>query len=231
MIWPFKKSNVAGSSVTAAAAPPVLDMQPPFISLLIAEAGSASRDGTRFGGQPMAPRDGFSWPTCASCQAEMQFLGQLRTGDELLLLFMCQSDPGMCDEWDANSGGNKAVSVRVDGAVLAKPADRKNSIRSTSYAAKIVNVAGDDYDKARSDWSESSGQGQRQVLGQVGGRPSWIQGEEVPSCNACNEPMSFVAQLEEGPDAATAMNFGGGGCAYVYRCFCNQNQVKILWQN
>ena len=165
----------------------------------------------------------------------MQFLGQLRAGggsdDELLLLFMCQSDPGMCDEWDANGGGNKVVPVHVDGAVLAKPADSKNTIRSTSYAAKVINVAGDDYDKARADWSASSGKSRRQVLGQIGGRPAWIQGEEIPSCDACSEPMSFVAQLEEGPDAAAAMNFGGGGCAYVYRCLCGKSQAKMLWQS
>ena len=44
----------------------------------------------------------------------MQFLAQLPLreceavlhGDQYLLLFQCQSDPGMCDEWDAESGGN-----------------------------------------------------------------------------------------------------------------------------
>jgi hypothetical protein len=235
MIWPFRKSSIAASSSAAPPTPQTLDIEPPFVSLLIADAGSGPQDGTRFGGQPMAPRDGFVWPACASCDSEMQFLGQLRideqSGDDLLLLFMCQSDPGMCDEWDANSGGNKVVAVRTDGAALAKPADKKNALRPTSYAAKIFNVSGEDYDTARSEWSKSSGKARRQVLGQIGGQPAWIQGEEIPSCDACSEPMSFVAQLEEGLDAATSMNFGGGGCAYVYRCTCSKNRAKMLWQS
>jgi uncharacterized protein YecT (DUF1311 family) len=49
----------------------------------------------------------------------MQFLGQLRLknqfdGEPLLLLFMCQNNPSLCDEWDANADGNKVVSVAVD---------------------------------------------------------------------------------------------------------------------
>jgi hypothetical protein len=236
MIWPFnKKPRIAHSLSAAASAPQVPAGDSPVVSLLIAEAGAGPQDGTRFGGQPLAPREGFVWPTCASCESEMQFQGQLRTGahdgDDLLLLFMCQSDPGMCDEWDANGGGNKVVAVRAAGAVLAKPADKEIGLRPTSYAATIVTVAGEDYDTARSEWSQSSGKGQRQVLGQIGGRPAWLQGEEIPSCDACSEPMSFVAQLEEGPDARTAMNFGGGGCAYVYRCMCSDNQAKMLWQS
>jgi hypothetical protein len=235
MIWPFTKSSSAPSLSAAASTPQVPAGDSPLVSLLIADAGTGLKDGTRFGGQPMAPRDGFSWPTCASCESEMHFLGQLRadeqSGEDLLLLFMCQSDPGMCDEWDADAGGNKVVAVSADGAALAKPADKKNALRPTSYAAKIAHVAGDDYDTARSEWSKSSGKSQRQVLGQIGGRPAWLQGEEIPSCNACSEPMSFVAQLEEGPDADTSMNFGGGGCAYVYRCGCSKDQAKMLWQS
>ncbi|MEM4987355.1 DUF4272 domain-containing protein [Collimonas sp. H4R21] len=54
--------------------------------------------------------------------------------------------------------------------------------------------------------------------------------ERIPVCDSCNNPMSFVAQLEQGPDWTTAMNFGGGGCAYVYRCTCRTHQAKMLWQ-
>jgi len=93
----------------------------------------------------------------------------------------------------------------------------------------INTPASDDYDEARDAWCESNGTGGRKILGQVGGEPAWIQGDEQPACDACDAPMDFVAQLEEGPDAGTAMNFGGR-CAYVYRCTCGAGQPKMLWQ-
>ena len=34
----------------------------------------------RFGGRPAAPSGILEWPTCASCQGNMQFLGQLPAG-------------------------------------------------------------------------------------------------------------------------------------------------------
>ncbi|WP_261365043.1 hypothetical protein [Anatilimnocola floriformis] len=41
--------------------------------------------------------------------------------------------------------------------------------------------------------------------------------------------MNFLAQLEEGPEPA--MNFGGGGCAYVFDCGCGNHSAKLLWQS
>jgi hypothetical protein len=41
--------------------------------------------------------------------------------------------------------------------------------------------------------------------------------------------MRFVAQLEQGPDSASEMNFGGG-CAYVFDCGCGAHAAKMLWQ-
>jgi uncharacterized protein YwqG len=35
--------------------------------------------------------------------------------------------------------------------------------------------------------------GQRTKLG---GEPDWIQGDETPVCAECNQPMSFVAQID-----------------------------------
>jgi len=68
-----------------------------------------------------------------------------------------------------------------------------------------------------------------EVLGQVGGQPAWLQNDETPVCSVCDQPMSFVAQLEEGHDHQTAANFGGGGCGYGYRCDTCRN-AAFLWQ-
>lgn len=208
-----------------------------LISLLIND--SANEDQVdkliRFGGKPNAPGGILHWPTCASCQGNMQFLGQLSAdtqdcGESLLLLFMCQNNPGLCDEWDADAGGNVVIMVARESLELVEPPTQGETVRSVCHVASIVNVESENYDDAREIWAGSTGASARNVLGQVGGQPAWLQGEEVPLCDECGASMSFVAQLEEGPDHKTAMNFGGG-CAYVYRCHCDTRRAKMLWQS
>lgn len=162
----------------------------------------------------------------------MQFLGQLRPSESerLLLLFMCQNEPGLCDEWDPNGGGNKVLSVAADNLELVLPPTQGEVIRPTRYGAKLIEQPEPDYDSARSAWAANNGISPREILGQIGGIPAWIQSEEIPICASCGKSMQFVAQLEQGPDWKTEMNFGGGGCAYVFCCSCNPDNAKMLWQ-
>ncbi|MDX6328614.1 MAG: hypothetical protein QOI83_997, partial [Streptomycetaceae bacterium] len=41
----------------------------------------------------------------------MQFLAQLPLDDGrgVLAVFVCQNDPGMCEDWDPVAGGNRAL--------------------------------------------------------------------------------------------------------------------------
>ncbi|MDH1701855.1 hypothetical protein [Comamonas terrigena] len=187
---------------------------------------------TVFGGRPSAPQGVMEWPVCLSCEGHMQFLGQLAQGEsnELLLLFMCQNEPGMCDEWDAEGGGNQVLAVSSSNLQLVSPPSSGEVVRPVRYEAHTVEQIEEDYESARAAYSAGNGVSPRKVLGQVGGKPTWMQGEEVPLCSACAEPMAFVAQLEQGPDWKTEMNFGGGGCAYVFRCACGTVSPKLLWQ-
>jgi hypothetical protein len=191
---------------------------------------------TRFGGRPLLPAgSAIAWPRCETCDGSMQFLGQLRleaeskSPERLLLLFMCQNDPGMCDEWEADGGGNRVISATVeDLEPMEFPAEGEVS-RGKVHGARIEEVDEDEYDAARAAWGDAVGQHQRDVLGQLGGEPAWMQTDETPECDSCGEEMYFVAQLEEGPDHRTAMNFGGG-CAYVFECDCGAQSAKMLWQ-
>lgn len=177
----------------------------------------------------------FTWPTCRSCKGHMQYLGRIAipgeaSSERYALLFMCQNDPGCCNEWESGGGGNsvqivvgtitEGVAVPTAGLIL----------RETAYGASIVPSQLDSYDAARQAWAEDNGRSPREVLGQVGGHPAWIQADETPTCDACKKPMRFVAQLEQGPDWRTEMNFGGGGCAYVFDCSCDSPLGKFLWQ-
>ena len=35
-------------------------------------------------------------------------------------------------------------------------------------------------------------------LSQLGGQPTWVQYHEYPPCPKCGEPMTFLAQVDEG---------------------------------
>ncbi len=195
------------------------------------------RLGTYFGGRPfLPPGETFSWPTCKSCSGSMQYLGRLAVPQadsaeaRHALLFMCQNEPGCCNEWEPGGGGN-SVHVAIghlseDAAVPATGV----TLREAGYAATVVSSSIDDYETARQTWARTSEKSPREVLGQLGGTPVWIQADETPTCDSCGKAMQFLAQLEQGPDWRTEMNFGGGGCAYVFVCSCDSPVGKFLWQ-
>ncbi|MEU4150044.1 hypothetical protein [Streptomyces sp. NPDC026659] len=54
-------------------------------------------------------------------------------------------------------------------------------------------------------------------------------GDETPDCPSCATRMTFTAELEEGADFATSVNFGGCGRGYVFHCHpCGE--AAFLWQ-
>lgn len=198
---------------------------------------------TRTGGRPLAPA-GLAWPGCATCGGAMQFLAQIvldgvsgPTGEapvqagHVMAIFMCQNDPGMCDEWSPTAGGNRAMLFPSDGLQpMPVPAPDEAVLHLGAVnAVTLVSWPSPDYGSAREEWAGRTGSDLDHVLGQLGGRPDWLQGDETPTCPTCTRPMDLVAQLEEGPDHATAMNFGGCGTAFAFACVpCTQ--AAFLWQ-
>lgn len=201
-----------------------------MITLMIHNSEQAALNATSFGGKPVKNKESeFQWPLCSCCELPMQFLAKILVDSQLHQIFMCQNDPGLCDEWDANEGGNAvAVTTPTDLEVVKAPS-KGITLRETEHSAQLVEVAADNYEMARTEWAQSNSVSSGEVLGQLFGEPSWIQGDETPHCNQCSQPMKFVAQLEQGPDWSTAMNFGGGGAAYLFRCSCIHS-AKFLWQ-
>jgi len=125
---------------------------------------------TVFGGRPSAPAGAIEWPTCATCHGNMQFLGQLQaTPDQLLLLFMCQNDPGCCEEWDPDAGGNKVVTVSTENLELVAPPEGGETLRETRYGAAPASSDKPDFYEALEAWVAESGRSQLDVLGQMGG--------------------------------------------------------------
>lgn len=201
------------------------------IDLLILDrnAGRGASDQTCFGGAPSVAA-GFAWPACNVCGGNMQFLGQIRRHrpERLLSLFMCQNRPGVCLEWEADRGANTVICMGVDGLRTAPLPGKGDVARPTRYGAKVETAEAEHYDAARSAWMTQAGRRGRDVLGQIGGEPFWLDNDETPRCDHCARPMRFVAQLEVGPDQDTEMNFGGR-CGYVFECDCQGGVGKFLW--
>ncbi len=204
-------------------------------SLLVYQARVAlTRPVTRFGGSLALPKGAtFDWPVCGECDRPMQFQGQIltkcETGEEwrLLLLFLCVGEDG-CDTWSQDGGGNCVIKLPVQPDEHLQVVAQQAAPRPIVHGARLVSVTEEEYETARSEWARRNRLTKRRVLGQLAGEPSWLQEEEQPICS-CGRKMRFVAQLEEGPEAATAMNFGGG-CAYVFDCDCEERLGALLWQ-
>jgi hypothetical protein len=131
---------------------------------------------------------------------------------------------------EADAGGNCAIVVPTGTLAEVQAPEGGVTMRETRYGARQVTSPLNDYDAAREAWCKESGRKGREVLGQILGTPTWIQADETPKCDACAKPMRFLAQLEQGPEWKTEMNFGGGGCAYVFDCSCAEHSAKFLWQ-
>ena len=201
---------------------------------LLVDDPEASSDAT-VGGKPLAGA-GTRWPCCSSCNSPMQFLAQLPLAsldeakghrDQVLLLFQCQSDPGMCDEWDPNAGGNTALLVEeADRVQMPVPKGEtllpgESRLRLLQYLPVQSQRTDDD------NYCEAVDAPGSQVVGKLGGVPLWIQADETPSCE-CGAPMTFVAQLEE--RGGGHINFGDCGTGYAFVCQSCRDSAKFLWQ-
>ena len=62
---------------------------------------------------------------------------------------------------------------------------------------------------------------------QLGGGPTWLQGDETPTCRECGERMTFYGQLDSiGDDIAIA----DVGLVYVFVCF-NDYEARAIVQS
>ncbi|MBI2920997.1 MAG: DUF1963 domain-containing protein [Planctomycetes bacterium] len=181
---------------------------------------------SRVGGRPVAPA-GTAWPNCRSCKKPMLFLAQIRladTGlaglpDRLLLVFMCQNDPGMCEDWSADSGDNCALLVPPTGLTMPPPPAGVTLLKTVDGVRFQPFPAGQDYPVTL----DSVARG----LGQAGDKPFWIQADETPAC-ACGARMRFVIQLED--NGGGGINFGDAGAGYAFVCGKCPDKAKFLWQ-
>ncbi|MFT3774199.1 MAG: hypothetical protein QM820_53225 [Minicystis sp.] len=185
-----------------------------------------------FGGLPAGiTKD--TWPTCADCSRPMMHVLTLHAHEErlplrkhaALVLFVCSSDGGVCETWDADCGCNAAV-------LLTAAALRKKALGAAPKGAggekapEVIKARKIAYRPAfEADPEANQNAEDVPAISKVGGYPSWLQGDDTPACETCEKPMRFVAQLNEIDDA---LNFGGGD-GYLF-CCSDEHAAKFLWQ-
>lgn len=201
---------------------------------LILETEADSR--FSIGGTPFAAPT-TAWPHCNTCGSPMQFLAQLPTSvhddaairarGQTLFLFQCQANPGLCDEWEADLGGNAAVLTPA-GSEVELPVPTGNTLLPARSALEFRRYEPLDTDETPDDAYDKAYHDPRlPLLGKIGGRPLWIQGDATPKC-ACGLPMLFFAQLED--RGGGGINFGDTGAGYAFVCQSCTSMAKFLWQ-
>jgi hypothetical protein len=183
----------------------------------------------------MAPR-GFSWPVCRTCSGKLQYMASLPLSKDLevvnravsaLLLFQCQHNPGLCDEWEPESGGNAALVVQTTDAVEIVPPKDSVPLKSGSGVGLRLFQEPIDPDESEALYNDAFNMNGSKVIGKAGGLPFWVQTDATPTCS-CGTKMKFIAQLEE--RAARGLNFGGGGTVYSFVCPACRVSAKQLFQ-
>ena len=148
-------------------------------------------------------------PSCKECKVPMKLIIQIddkRIVEKPVQVFQCQSDPGQCEDWNAESGANKVIFN-----------DHLNAILSE----KALNFVSSGYSDAQRE--ETYEFHADNAIGKALGKPLWIQSDETPHC--CQQPMQFILQI----DGGFGLNFGDSGIAYLFQCTkCKEG--KFLWQ-
>jgi hypothetical protein len=186
------------------------------------------------GGRPLASAD-TKWPLCKTCGNHLQFLAQLplegvtevpEHRDQVLLLFYCNSQPGLCDEWEPNLGGNAAILVNAKGRIPLQIPDGKTLLPVENRVKYVQYQEGENGETPDDQYCRELDAHESKVLGKLGGEPLWIQANETPNC-MCGSQMTFVAQLDE--RGGGGINFGGGN-GYSFVCKVCIGQATFLSQ-
>jgi len=180
---------------------------------------------TRFGGNAFVNADSnVEWPTCEVCGNSMRFLGQIRHGDHLVLVFMCDDDSDPCPTWEPDNGTTATLVVAKSALKkLSPPSSEDQTTYSRSYGACIEAVDVESYGEAWDIWKASAITGQHsEILGLIGQDPD---DEEMndETCS-CGNPMLLARLNAGGPND---MNFVGDGWGYV--SYCSHCQASIFF--
>lgn len=212
---------------------------------------------SRFGGEPYA-EIGESWPNCPTCKTPLTFICQIDTtsgfhpkpkGIDLFTFFYCWE----CGPWGMNDDvkGTWVVRTYLDpkdtDAEPIQPDEPEPYPPDACLLLPEKVLSFPDYDELdfhyeavaerfsdnEDPWDvyeaavKSLG-GQTDFCTLVGGYPHWIQGDDTPLCDHCQNRMSLLTQIDSEPDAEVM--WGDSGCLYIFYCANHPREVDLRLQ-
>src|SRR4051812_23514984 len=140
----------------------------------------AGEENASIGGAPRAPMN-TKWPHCKTCEGPMQFLARLPVAGEsgsdsqALLLFQCQNQPGMCEEWAPDSGGNAALLVDGSGQDDFPVPRGETQLPKESRLSFVAYDESNEESAAELQYRQALSKRTPVLLGKIGGKPFWVQ--------------------------------------------------------
>jgi uncharacterized protein YwqG len=212
---------------------------------------------SRFGGQPYA-EVGEAWPSCPTCKTDLTFICQIDVasgfhekpkGIDLFTFFYCWE----CGPWglDDEIKGTWVVRTYSDPKdIFAKPirpsgpepyppdvclldAEKVASFPDfdeIDSRLKKVTESFSNIDEPREAYETAvkSLGGETEFCTLVGGYAHWIQSEDTPVCDQCQNPMNLLTQLDSENEAD--IMWGDSGCLYLFYCATHPREIGLRLQ-
>ena len=137
-----------------------------------------------------------AWPLCEECGKPQSLLAQflhhplrlnLGRPGRILSVFQCEHAPGMCETWSAISGANAVC--------ITEPEEIESGftpLPSTGIVQNLEVRIVEWLEREVPDGLAFENSGFDPAMTRLGGKPSWIQGED----EAPDESWQFVGQLD-----------------------------------
>lgn len=223
----------------------------------ISEGESIPLTGSHFGGEPYA-EIGERWPSCPDCHVDLTFICQIDVasgfhekpkGIDLFTFFYCWE----CSPWglDDETEGTWVVRTYSDPKeTFAKPIrpsgpepyppdvcllipEKVNSFpdwvdldfRHEKVIERFAHL--DEPSEAYEAAVKSSG-GEPDLCTLVGGYAHWIQDEDIPLCNQCQNAMDLLTQIDSESDADVM--WGDAGSLYLFYCVTHPREIGLKLQ-
>ena len=204
-----------------------------------------SFESSKLGGLPYIP-ESQEWPSCQTCNEPLQFFVQLNSadlpeeankpfGEGVLQMFYCLNHD-KCengDDWEPFSNGHllrilypmKELALPLDTALTKEPFTEKTITDwkvLEEYPHYEEHPEGIELSEAEALCDNLLHSGEKLL-----GWPSWVQGEEYPTCPKCSEKMNFIFQIDS-EDNLNYM-FGDVGCGHITQCGDHPEVIAFSW--
>ncbi|WP_252107100.1 MULTISPECIES: DUF1963 domain-containing protein [unclassified Halomonas] len=208
---------------------------------------------SKFGGLPYCEA-GATWPVCTLCTQPLTFVFQLfeERANALFAFYYCfdclpaGDDPRDRGLWHAQWFHAPASDKQIR---LERPDTDRNAITPCRITRQVVRSLpgweGLDTQSTQAEalCCELDPERPWQALDQAvaragciddlkswqGGYPLYLQGEHVPDCPHCSNPMTFFAQIDSEGEAN--LDWAAVGLIYVFCCERHPQSVEFVRQN